>query len=453
MSRYTYFTLLCSFVFLTAAGRSFAQTDGVWRVLQRNGCYEGWDYNGGDWTPVDSYSRETPYYHNTHTDVIDSICAEHRIVSAGNDTGWYHYNTIHYNPSVMLTTQGKSVSYEIYTDQGYNLLSWNGHYDTQNRLVEYSSTRIYSLANQVTTHEIYYYNSRNEPDSIYKYTFNNLGFGQHQKTINVYDSLGRKTTELIYTSANPPDMQLTKRVLLHYRPDMYPAGYYFKTQNPMFLQRQGYVPGSCLNNNFSGLTTPYMADSLCIQVWQDSIWVDQEYDYYSVNYYTPGTPQINIEQWETQYIPPPPDYQPPRYCLLFDPNGLFTGESYSIDDGFSPPSYSGVSYTWEYYVPNEDNVTPPVAGMSLGQNYPNPFSQSTAIRFDNRKNSVLSLKIYNTRGQLVKTLCDRVSFKTGDHIVSWDGRNDTGQELASGVYFYKLSDGDETQVRKMLLFK
>jgi len=406
-----------------------AQINGVWRISQRDSHYEGYDYNGGNWMPHNSYSREIPYYLAEHTDVIDSIYAEHRDVINGVDSGWFHLNTVYYNPSVFQTPDWKSVSYNISVGQGDVMLFWNGHYDTQNRLVEYNSTRIYHEALLLTTHENYYYTTRNEPDSSYKHTYDNYVFGHYQKTINVYDSLGRKTSELVYTSADPLSWQLTKRVLLYYRPDMYPDGYYFKTQNPMFLQRMGYMPGSCLDNNFSGLTAPYLVDSLCVQVYQDSVWSDVRYDYYQIHYYTPGIPQIDIEQWETQFIPPPPDFYPPHYCLVFDQNGLFKGEGYSVDDGFSPPSNSGISYTWEYYVSNEDNAIPSVNGLTLKQNYPNPFSQTTKISFSNRKNGAISLKIYNSRGQLVKILYDKAQLKAGEHFIDWNGTDIQGEKI------------------------
>ena len=63
-----------------------------------------------------------------------------------------------------------------------------------------------------------------------------------------------------------------------------------------------------------------------------------------------------------------------------------------------------------------------------------------------------SLKIYNLKGELVRTLRDIASFP-GGHIITWDGRNDWGSEVASGVYFYKLEVGNFSQVKKMVLVK
>jgi FlgD Ig-like domain len=85
------------------------------------------------------------------------------------------------------------------------------------------------------------------------------------------------------------------------------------------------------------------------------------------------------------------------------------------------------------------------------QNYPNPFNPSTTIEFTVRERSKVSLKIYNVAGQLVRTLVDGDRAPGAVHKVAWDGRNDAGTTVSSGVYFYKLVTSDFTQTRKMVL--
>ncbi len=89
---------------------------------------------------------------------------------------------------------------------------------------------------------------------------------------------------------------------------------------------------------------------------------------------------------------------------------------------------------------------------SLSQNYPNPFNPQTTIRFTLKDNAPVSLKIYNVSGQLVKTLVSGTR-TAGEHTVRWDGRNDAGQAVSSGVYFYKLVTKNFSQTRKMVLLK
>jgi hypothetical protein len=90
---------------------------------------------------------------------------------------------------------------------------------------------------------------------------------------------------------------------------------------------------------------------------------------------------------------------------------------------------------------------------SLAQNYPNPFNPTTTIAFTVKDQAQVNLKIYNVAGQLVKTLVNDVRTPGITHVVSWDGRNNTGQSVSSGVYFYKLVTKDFTQTKKMVLLK
>jgi hypothetical protein len=93
-----------------------------------------------------------------------------------------------------------------------------------------------------------------------------------------------------------------------------------------------------------------------------------------------------------------------------------------------------------------------VAKNSLSQNYPNPFNPQTTIAFSVKDRAHVSLKVYNVAGQLVRTLLDD-SFAAGPHKKVWDGRNDAGQQVSSGVYFYKLVTSDFSQTKKMVLLK
>ncbi|HPI33298.1 MAG TPA: T9SS type A sorting domain-containing protein, partial [candidate division Zixibacteria bacterium] len=88
------------------------------------------------------------------------------------------------------------------------------------------------------------------------------------------------------------------------------------------------------------------------------------------------------------------------------------------------------------------------AAFELHQNYPNPFNPTTRIRFDLPRAAEVSLKIYNTLGQEV-TVLHEGPLAPGRHAVDWEAAGD----LASGVYFYRLTVGDTQQTRKMVLLK
>ena len=104
----------------------------------------------------------------------------------------------------------------------------------------------------------------------------------------------------------------------------------------------------------------------------------------------------------------------------------------------------------------EEELTGVPKSIKLFQNYPNPFNPVTSIQYavvSKQTRSIhTTLKIYNIRGQLVRTLVD--GDKTGgDYAVLWDGRDENGKAVSSGIYFYKLTAGFSSEVKKMVLLK
>ena len=90
--------------------------------------------------------------------------------------------------------------------------------------------------------------------------------------------------------------------------------------------------------------------------------------------------------------------------------------------------------------------------FKLYQNYPNPFSNQTTLQYDVAEATSVKIYIYNTLGQLVKTI-DQGENGVGTYTVEWDGKNDDGDTLSSGVYFYQLRTKDFNKTMKMLLVK
>ena len=92
------------------------------------------------------------------------------------------------------------------------------------------------------------------------------------------------------------------------------------------------------------------------------------------------------------------------------------------------------------------------AQFTLHQNYPNPFNPATLIRFDLPTPAHVKLEVFNLLGQRVAKLVDE-SMKSGRHSVIWDGKNQSGEDTASGVYLYRLTAGDYTKVRRMTILR
>ena len=90
--------------------------------------------------------------------------------------------------------------------------------------------------------------------------------------------------------------------------------------------------------------------------------------------------------------------------------------------------------------------------FDLSQNYPNPFNPTTSIRFELPNNSDVTLEVYNIMGQMVRQLVDS-KIEAGYHTVNWNGMNESGMRVGSGVYYYRLVAGDYVSIKKMVLLK
>ena len=100
----------------------------------------------------------------------------------------------------------------------------------------------------------------------------------------------------------------------------------------------------------------------------------------------------------------------------------------------------------------DENLTIPTQ-FALHQNYPNPFNPSTQISFDIPEGSELvSLNIYNILGKKVSTLLNNV-VNPGKHKIEWNAKDNEGNPVASGIYFYELSSSSFTARKKMLLIR
>jgi hypothetical protein len=100
-------------------------------------------------------------------------------------------------------------------------------------------------------------------------------------------------------------------------------------------------------------------------------------------------------------------------------------------------------------VPKNDGM-PSV--FELTQNYPNPFNPSTKIQYGLPREGNVVLVIYNVLGQKVRTLVDDAR-AAGRYEITWDGKDDHGKSLGSGLYLYRLETGQFSLVQKMLMLK
>ena len=127
-----------------------------------------------------------------------------------------------------------------------------------------------------------------------------------------------------------------------------------------------------------------------------------------------------------------------------------SGEGPVPDPNLCRLEYASLNITRNEVETHSDNI----ASLNLinSVNYPNPFNPVTTIRYNIPKNGNVTVKVYNILGQKVKTLVNRVQ-KSGENSVVWNGTNDNGNMVASGIYMYKIKNGRHTSTKKMILMK
>ena len=139
------------------------------------------------------------------------------------------------------------------------------------------------------------------------------------------------------------------------------------------------------------------------------------------------------------------------------PNFLYDYHRYRVKahnaQGFGPPSYEievwldaggPDSVEFEYVaLPTE---------LTLEQNHPNPFNPDTQIKFGLPAPSHVRLRVLNTRGETVRTIVDEDK-PAGWFTITWDGKNEGGQQVASGIYLYLIETEEKRIIKRMTLIR
>jgi FlgD Ig-like domain len=108
--------------------------------------------------------------------------------------------------------------------------------------------------------------------------------------------------------------------------------------------------------------------------------------------------------------------------------------------------------------PDDTGSTPPLPpptlpkSFAISQNYPNPFNGTTYIDYDIPRASQVLIELYNPLGQKIRTLAETTR-EPGRYRVMWDGRNDRGDDVATGIYYYRFIAGESRIVKKLLYLK
>ena len=152
-----------------------------------------------------------------------------------------------------------------------------------------------------------------------------------------------------------------------------------------------------------------------------------------------------------------PDGDRVTFTVSGNPSGSsLSGTSFTWTPGFDQAGSYSLTFTVSDGKGGSDTETITIvitdASARLEQNCPNPFTSSTVIRFALPESERVELTVYNLMGRKVATLVEGTR-QAGEYTVRWNGRDDRGQALASGVYLYQLRAGARVETRKLLLLQ
>jgi hypothetical protein len=128
-------------------------------------------------------------------------------------------------------------------------------------------------------------------------------------------------------------------------------------------------------------------------------------------------------------------------CLLVDLSAALVGSSQS-------PSFSLNTK----YASAVDDTPRPLADRLVGA-VPNPFNPRTTIKFEVAANGPVDLRLYDMRGRLVRILLDDAPYPVGAYEIPWDGRNDHGGAVATGVYLCRFTTRSGVETARMTLIR
>ncbi|MDD2229504.1 MAG: choice-of-anchor J domain-containing protein, partial [Candidatus Cloacimonetes bacterium] len=206
--------------------------------------------------------------------------------------------------------------------------------------------------------------------------------------------------------------------------------------------------GTGPNNDW--LITPQLTGASQIKFWARSHIADYGLERFKVGVSTTGTAPANFTIISgATYIEAPVDWTEFTYSITTGNVPVYIGIQCVSNDAFIF-FVDDVSVIGSGSANGDENA--PVVATELTGNYPNPFNPETTISFNMKETAPVSLEIYNVKGQLVKTMLNGVQ-ETGNHSVVWNGKDNNGRAVSSGVYYYKMNTGKYSSTKKMIMMK
>lgn len=423
----------------------FARLSGVWdaKLLDRTWRLDQVleeHYEPGQWLP---YGKFDYVYDNFFPNTLDSIIYSEMGTDGPND--WIPVSTISftYAPGNEYITSALT-SMELGA-QTYQTSRATYTYDNMNRLTKQLVERNLSFTTPAweTAYwtQIDYVSNTNFMVNSYTAADDENAEGWTLQNF-AWDGQGRIVTETMMESPDSLTWTVKSQTNLTYHPTDTTTGDIFVSNIAHWL------PLEMVNGNliFNGAGTMFgNVTEETMQRWENQDWVNEEQYLYSYN--SAGRLTEMLHKIWSIGMPGWENYQ--REANSYFDNGNLRYNTQSqwnlmVQDYDLQTRYST---TWGHSTANDDEEIPEITGLAVSAS-PNPFYSDVNIRIDSKDVTPVPVNIYNTRGQLVRTMAARTN-----SAVAWDGRDSQNRPVSQGVYFIRLQNGSDTKTVKILKMK
>lgn len=337
-----------------------------------------------------------------------------------NDAGYILENVIYMNYGMMIP-YSKAVS--EYDDQN-RIIACTTYESLFDRLPDFwaPTQRIHIEYGAGTSFYVVGWNLYNSPENYFKMDY-------------TFDIAGRITEELSYVSSDSLEWNLSGKTEFQYHPEDTLTGEEFIE----YVARN--LPMRVMNE---GMEYPGLITSQVYYNWFDELWLmhDREVSSFAMIAGEIRRTEKSNEFWDGDFW-----FSTDRDEFAYDINGnlIYEIESQWEMDAFVENNRK--DYIWEFYTSVDDPIASPVSSLMLSV-YPIPFNENVTIATSGKLTSALNISIYNSKGQLVKNFnnCEK-------QTISWDGKDSRGQNVSTGIYFVKATQGGESQVKRTIRIK
>lgn len=382
------------------------------------------DKEEGLWIPS---TKHVFNYSDIYPSRVESVHVHGWYENDWGDTEFYYY--FEYNAAGLVTS---SIIEAVMGTEIIPYMRTENTFDAQNRITRWELFLIDFMDFETWISKGWYnfeYGANNQLE-IFSWGGSGDGYDQYSHSTFSYDSSGRITEELIYTSMDSENWSLEGKNVSTYHPQDNSTG-------ADFIAYISGIYGAILLP--TTLDMPILVASDTDYLWIDGNWVPEyrtmwEYDN-SLRRIREDDDDWETDQWVTQR----------KNFFHYDANGNLSSNIEQEGYGGAWEDYSKIEYFWDSYTSSDDLVQEVIPAIEI-KAWPMPFSESLNISTSAKSQGTPKISIYNSRGQMIREYI-------GSDQINWDGKDSQGRDSANGIYFIRATQDNASATTKVIRVK